>query len=255
MIINKPEDISYTDMCIYINEHAYEDFGDDAKLYEYLWLLVDMLARKGAYFKDKLEHEDFCFFATNYVYNRLKSKKQEELKSDGTPRMCKIKNILDYLKKSLQGLKIIYKKNHKPSNQISYEELVESGNEIIYQQLFYKISDDMRKIEFELCLNDVTKLIKKFVYRTPYGGTKDFSKIYKSCLLSLMNMMTLTNASVKSIEELDETRATYDRIVNDFYNQEKEDFVILYHLPSYMKDYIRILTLRISSTIVSELEI
>lgn len=255
MIISKPKDVRYTDMCVYIDEHAYDKCGDDAKLYEYIWLLVDMLARKNVYFKDKLAHEDFCFYSTNYVFNRIKSKKQDEIKEDGTPKMCKIKNILSYLNKSLLGLKILYKKSHKQSDCVSYEELVESGNEIIYTQLFYKISDEMKKIEFELCLNDIIKLIKAQVYRTPYGGSREFSKVYKSCLLSFLNIITLTSVNAKTMEELDETRKTYDTIVNDFYNQEKEDFVILYHLPMYMKDYIRILTLRIASTIVDELEI
>ena len=43
---NKPKSLSYTDICIWIDNNAYADSCDDEKLFEYLYYLTGMLAWK-----------------------------------------------------------------------------------------------------------------------------------------------------------------------------------------------------------------
>ena len=60
IIFEKPKDLKYTDMSIWIDANAYLPNCDDNKLYEYLYHITKMLAYKARYFKTSDMYEDFC---------------------------------------------------------------------------------------------------------------------------------------------------------------------------------------------------
>ena len=195
-------------------------------------------------------HEQFCFYASNYIYFRIKKPK---LKGGKTEEDVRIKSILNYLKTSLGCLRIKYSKTiTKPENVDEIEESTLCSQDrvdfVVRQSL-----DRANKVDFSLCLGDVCKTIKKFINKTPYGGTIKERNLYISCLMSMLNMTTLRTSSKEFLaKERKRVRVT-DLMVNELYEKEREDFVILYHLDDSLKDYVRILTLRAYNIVKEDL--
>lgn len=240
MVFEKPKDMKYTDLCIYIDKNAYSKDCNDELLYEYIWLLVDMLSRKRKYFLDKQVHEQFCFYASNYIYFRIKKPK---LKNGKTQEDAMIKSILNYLKKSLGCLRIKYSKTITKQEQVDE---IEESTLCSQDRVDFVVKQSLERanrVDFSLCLGDVCKTIKRFVDKTPYGKTAQGRNLYISCLMSMLNMTTLRASSREFLaKERKRVRVT-DSMVNELYKREREDFVILYHLDDSLKDYVRVLTL------------
>ena len=99
MMYEKPKDIRYTDMCIYIDTHIYTDSYDESLVYQYLYHLLLMIASKSKLFNRSCYYDDFAIFGATRLYLRLTNKKQFEVDASGTPRMKKIRSILNYIHK------------------------------------------------------------------------------------------------------------------------------------------------------------
>ena len=78
----KPANVSYTQMCIWIDEHAYSDDCDDEKLFEYLYHIMSMLAYKRRFFEKSAYYDDYVIFAATPIFMKLKKKRQLESKKN-----------------------------------------------------------------------------------------------------------------------------------------------------------------------------
>lgn len=102
MMYYKKRDVRYTDMLIWIDENVMKEGCDDEKLFEYLYLIMVMLAKNNRDFKNAQEYNDFGIFGATYMYfvylkrrQKIKEGKEiEEIKS------CKnyVKSILPFIR-------------------------------------------------------------------------------------------------------------------------------------------------------------
>ena len=63
-------------MCIWIDKNAYNEDCDDVKVYEYLYLLAYMLARKRRFFNHSYEYEDFAIYVASETLLRYRDERQ-----------------------------------------------------------------------------------------------------------------------------------------------------------------------------------
>lgn len=254
MIYSKPKNLKYVDMCKYVDEHAYDlNKTDEMKetIYKYIYWISHMLAVKLKLFNDYKYYDDFSLWYTTQLFYRLENPKQYEIDEFGKPKMEKIKSILNYIKNTLAVRKISFE-------QQEYSQVITYTDDY-YVEYNYSLSDkinenldDLYKVEFDLCLQNCAKSIRRFLSRIPYkSDSVTFYNIYLSCLLTFLNSVTIPNKEIKRLVAL-KYQENVD--VTDSFIKEALDPVILYHLPESFHDYIFVLFKQIRHEIASELE-
>lgn len=250
MLYQKPKDVRYVDMAIWIDNNAYEEDFDSETMFEYIYLLTHMLARKRGLFDQTDKLDDFTLFASSRYYLRLTDKRQFEYNEDGTYKFERIKSILNYIKKSLYMFKVMYEKEtylDTPKDEIAYDTGIAS--------ILLDTVDRTYIAEFDCYLHDIISTIKNFLYKIPYRNDKVMmNRIYISCLLSFLNSITLSKGAKKRVRILNEMqKANAIKYVNDIYANERYDSTILFNLDDSMKDYITVLVNCIRKLIASDL--
>ena len=241
MMYKKPKDISYTDMCIYIDTHIYDDY-DEQTVFEYLYHIMRMLATKHGYFKTTKDYEDFALYGASSLFMRLTMKKD----------LPRIKSVLNYAKRVIYPLKVDFQKSaysQTVSEESYHEELNYNFNTIISKTL---TSLDLS--DFGLTMMDVGVTCKKFLSTIPYNrDSSEWMNIYVSVMLTFLNSVTLRNRSKDRLAHLDETHYLKEYHVDNFYEDERNDDPILFHLPSHMSNYISVLSRQLRSIIARDL--
>ena len=112
----------------------------------------------------------------------------------------------------------------------------------------YSQSRHNLKIEFEYYLSTLSNTIKDFLKYSPYYNDKlTLQNIYISCLLTLLNQVTLSNPNKKRMQNRLESMYNIEDFINKIYIEEQQDSIILFHLNACFKNYI--------STLVNEIKI
>ena len=107
----KPKNVSYTDMAIYIDKHIYSGNYDANLVYEYIYLIIYVLACKAKYFTKYEDYDDFALYMSSRVYMRLIDKRQFE-DIPGEKKLDKIKSSLNFIKNLLYPIKLDFKKEN-----------------------------------------------------------------------------------------------------------------------------------------------
>jgi hypothetical protein len=252
MIYQKPKDITYTEMCMYIDDNVYKDNFDERLVYEYIYHIVYMLAKKAQYFKKNSYYDDFAIYGANRVFFRLTNKKQWELKDDDSPKMEKVKSVLNYIKNILYPLKVDFEQSEY-CQSITRETNVED----VSYNFNYVLDDTLNNItfcEFGMTLNDIGKTCNKFLRSIPYKHKSvEWLNIYTSVMLTFLNMVTLTNKRKNRLQHLEGTMRITDQHINDAYDQEAQQKPILFHLDESMSDYILVLTRQLKHIVAKDL--
>lgn len=252
MIYKKDPKIKYTDMCKYIDDHIYTDNFDENLVYEYLFHISNMLAHKGKFFNKQTDYENFALYMATLVYLRLTNKKQYILKEDGTPKLKKIKSVLNYIKKIIDPRRIDFQQEFY-AQTIVEEEVPEFNDEYsLSAKLSNSIESDSLK-NFKECLGDVILTSKAFLSKIPYISDRcEWKNIYMSCLLSFLNSITLTNRDKQRIASLSNLERQV-KLTEELYLKGYKDTTILYHLDPIMKDYITVLTTRLKHALAKDI--
>lgn len=258
MLYKKPHGMTYTDMCIWIDNNAYrEDLTDNEKntIFEYLYHLAKMLAIKGKFFNKSHYYEDFAIYMASELFMRLFNPKQFELDRDGNPRLTKIKSILNYMKGIISHRKIVFEAEHY-SQIMSQDEInIDEQPEYTFQSILQDSIDELELVEFDSCLRDACKTIKNFLRKTPYKDNKLLShNIYISCLLSFLNSITLSHEDMERIKSI-KTASVADTYIDNCFEKENKNFTVLYHLPQDMNNYIHVLTKEAKHAVAKDLSI
>ena len=255
MIYKKP-DLKYTEMAIWIDQHVYTDDCDPNILFEYIYHLINMLAHQAGYFRNHHYYDDFAITGATRVFLRLTNPKQNELDENGNPQMEKIKSVLNYIKSIMYPMKVTFeqenycqiqpydKENKEPDYDISYS-LRGSLNETV---------DKLNTLDFTLYLKDIPTTVREFLSSIPQKkNSSEWLNIYTSCLLSLLNSITLSNKNKERISSLKEIIIRKPELLTKLYKEEREDSIILFHLDESMRGYITVLVNRVKHLISADL--
>ena len=249
MLYKKPKDVRYVDMAIWCDENMYKEDVDENQLFEYLWHLSLMLARKGRYFSKAQYYEDFATYVATSLFLRIKNTKQ----FDNTFKMQKIKSILNFLKSIIHYKKIDFEQEYYSqviSQPLPEDDVVEYDVEYSFADRISESVDELSRVEFDLCLHDIVKTIRNFLVRIPYRKDKIvWQNIYISCLLTLLNKIVIDSRDLVKIQNL-KYKDIIDSMQDIWANQSE---VILYHLDDNMENYIRILVREIQHVVANDL--
>ena len=248
MFFEKP-DIRYVDMCIYIDEHIYSGDFDQTTVYKYLYHIIMMLSLKRDYFGTTKTYEDFSIYAASAYYMRLLDERQFDKNSNLEP----IRSILNYIKKTLYSIRREYVQKFVTEPDISTDDYVVIDNDAFDCYVSNKI-DGISRLEFGNYLEDVYRIVKESLRSIPYiTDPIKWTNIYISCMLSLLNSITLKNRDKKRLENFKRPNSLNDKLVNELYLSERYNSTILYHLDSSMYNYICVLTNKIRHKLSEEL--
>ena len=162
MIFVKPKDVTYTEMCIWIDHNAYEENCDDELLYQYLYFIAIMLAHKAEYFNKVKDYEDFALYMASQTFYRLRNPKQFQTDGDGNPKMARVKSVLNYMKSTLYPRKVDFQQQYYAQTQICVED-TDYDSLYSFSDKLEDTVDALTLVEFESCLHDIVKTIKFFL--------------------------------------------------------------------------------------------
>lgn len=239
MIYNKPKNLKYTDMCIYIDTHIYDKY-DENLVYQYLYLIIHMLARKMKYFEHSSEYDEFSLYLASRVYLRLINKSNPPIKS-----------VLNYIKRIIGVQKITWQKEVAIPYQKEGTQIYYFNNHSIADNLVDLSSLHDRQAYDEI-INSLDNLIYNYLIKIPFKKySAEWYNIYISVLLTLLNSITLTQNQKVTIAE--SKGLSKDHIVNRIYMELRNSDPILYHLDNSFKPYIKVLSIQIRHLIANEL--
>lgn len=252
MTFKKPKDIRFVDMCIYIDENVYKESFDESLVYQYIYHIVYMLAKKAQIFEKHHYYDDFAIYGANRVYFRLTNKKQFQYNEDGSPKMEQIKSVLNYIKGILYPLKVDFQQSEycqSISKECYVEDTTYSFNNIIDNCV-----SDLNFCEFGLTFNDISKTCRNFLKTIPYKtNTTEWLNIYTSVMLTFLNNVTLTNKRKRRLQHLTDTVRITDQHIIDSYQDEIQQRPVLFHLDESMSDYIVVLSRQLKNIIAKDL--
>lgn len=236
MTYNKPNDKTYTEMCMYFDKHIYDDpsVRNDGLLYQYLYHIVYMLSCKEKYFEGPNSYEDydkFALYAATEIYTRYINPKHMD---------NKIKSVLNYVKNTLRYLRVDYLKESFNSilGREDLDETYHGLKQSMEDSVQSSYCDRSELIESILSVfKDITKVVKDIVNRTPYSVEPIVKhRLVMSILLTLTNEVTLPN---KLLNRNTDTKYKYS-----LYKKDKSSKVILWRLPATYSNLVHVLTAR-----------
>ncbi|MBO5712265.1 MAG: hypothetical protein J6R47_05440 [Acholeplasmatales bacterium] len=237
MTFYKPLKISYTDMCIWIDDNMYKEDCDEAKLYEYLYHIINMFARKNSYFRSEACYDEFALSSASRLFMRIKDS-----------RLTEIKSILNYIKTIIYPYKVDFEKDvYAESPQDNA--FIYTDSYCLSTSLLDEI-DLFDKIDFKYTLDDICTIIKRYLSKIPYKkNSSEWLNIYTSCLLTFL-------ASIKFESKIKLTKQDItDKELHSLYLASQQQDVVLYHLDRSYSNYIKILVNELKSLIAKELSI
>ena len=248
MTYSKPAGVSYTQMAIYIDQNIYSDKKDEEKLYTYLYHLAIMLATQGAYFSCAEEYDQFGLFSATRLYLRYTNQKQFETNDDGSPKMKKIKSCLNYIKRVIYPYKVDFDMEFNIENKDV--DVIQLGGFDLGEHMIDQTSlfDSM---SYSFTLGEISSIVRAHLKKIPYKTrSAEWMNIYTSCMLTLLNSMTLSNYQLKEFRKLKLPKyETLERL----YTQLRYEDPILFHLDPSMSTYIRVLVAELRHVIAAEL--
>ena len=254
MIFEKDPKTRYVDMAIYIDHHIYSGDYDPELVYQYLYFLIYMLAKKKKYFSSEEEYDDFSIWLATKMYVRITDPRQ----FDENERLDKIVSVLNYIKgilfaKKLQynselGFQIVLGKfNSKYIDDFDDDALLDyyrptissSNNETIKKVLFYTFES-------------IPEMFRKELSHSPYKKNKVMmNNLYISCLLTFIKTTTPANADLLKVERLSVAHPNVD--VSRF-EKDGEPEVVLWGIPEYLSDYVKLIYNKVRRDVINDVK-
>ncbi len=244
--------IKPVEMCIYIDNHAYEPDFDVELIFEYLQDLYYSLSIKKRFFNNDEDYENYSIYSATQAYLRLTNPKQF-LDDDDPRKLPRIKSILNWIKRTLYAFKVNYQK--QTFNEVCSEEYTDQANDDfknIYTQTYLETNSGMLEVNLKLYLDKLPKLIYNILDNTPYRNDKYMMhRLYMSSLISLLKSFTLSNEDKDKIvtDSLNKPKIIDEYILNPMYYKANLESPTAFHLNKNMEDYIFVLVNKIRNKI------
>ena len=240
MTYQKDPDITYNQMAIYIDNTIYSENPNIELIYQYMYHIIYMLAKHYRYFKHNDDYDRFALFMSSQIYFRYQNKDQYILKEDGTPKLEKVKSVMNYIKQTIGVYKVQYQKKEYAQN-ITHEEY-DLDVEYSFDNVLQTYVDKLNFCEFGITFENIGKTCKRFLKSIPYKENSSiWLNIYLSVMLTFLNRITVKDEQVQQIEELKNKVKCKNYHIMDIYNELDRQPPILYHLPTHMSNYIDVL--------------
>ena len=257
-MINSQRGRRTVDLCIYVDNNAYNPDVDKEQLFDALYNIAYSVSFKHKMLPKFEDYEPFALFAASKLYMRLTNPKQF-LPDDDPKKLKKVKSILNFLKTTLYPMVVDYQQENyaqRFSLEDEREDLVETAKDLRHEVVksVSKQYTDILRIDFEYYLNKICYTIKGFLKTTPYAEDKlTLHNLYLSCLMTLINQITLCNVNKERLQNKIDKGYRTDDFINRIYKEEQLTSVVVYHLNPSMKNYISTLVCRIRNLIINDL--
>lgn len=230
MLWKKPNDLKYTDLCIYIDENVPKiinpgEFPEiENTIYNYLWLLVKALAIKKCMFTDFQDYDMYAFYSANRLFFALRKNQLNQGKTIKGKLIRPIKSCLNYTKALLYPMKIEYQR--ESFREVIEEEFVSKKfDAFAYKEqlkgqarLSAGISRQFKAYLLET-LSQHGTILDEVLERSPFTkDTPEYQNLKLSILLTSLHIL-------KTKKKLDPSPQS----------------VILWHLPKSMSNYTKML--------------
>lgn len=247
----KDPKVTYTQMAMWVDANAYTDDCDLEKMYKYIYHLAYMLTKKRKFFTNNDDADSFALFVASRLMNRYKNPGQFTYKEDGvTPKVARIKSVLNYLKKTLHLCKIDFKMSEMtiPHSDTTLFLPAKTLGECIVDD-----TNIFDRLVFQDTLESIDVIVRDFVSNIPRKKDSDeWYNIYISCLLTIINSITLTdkelrlNWKVKPSIDADFLERVFTKL--------RYEPPILFHLDKSNENYIRVLVNEIRHLLAKSLK-
>ena len=242
MLFQKPKDMKYTDMCIYVDKIVARGNPTEVEqntIFQYLYHIAFMLAHKQKYFNASHYYDEFAiYFATSVMQRLFYNPRLSEVDENGDPVLAPIKSVLNYMKNVCYPRKVEFEQENysqKYTETFDTREWSQSFNKDPYEEV--------KETDILFYLRDLPKTIKYLIYEHNfYKNDKVMMKnIYLSCLLSFLNIITFSEADKEKFETAYTSVDAKYRLLAKIYAKNRTEGIILYHLDAEYEDYIRVL--------------
>lgn len=255
--IHRPVGLKYTDMCIYIDQNVHKivntgEYPDvETKIYEYLYHILYALACKANYFSKWEDYDLFALYGASELFMALKNRQVNAGKIIRGREVVPVKSCLNFIKSVLFPLKINYQRQNFATiinPEVDQDTSILEGDmkKAIRSEYQQDLEDDLIEV-----LSNLSSYLTNILNTTPYK--KDpvmLERLRISCLLSLVNDFTIPNKQKAKIKKhLD--NISDSKLISIYQDNWSE--VILWHLPEHIKDYVKILTIRLKHKITDEI--
>lgn len=245
MLWRKPEGLKYTDLCIYVDEHAHEIVDGsnpqvEDTVYNYIWLLVKALAIKKRMFETFDDYDGYAMYSANRLFFALRRSYLNEGKIIKGKEIKPIKSILNYTKALLYPMKLEYL--HEQYNTKTKAELVDSKfNEFTYrQQLRERVWEQQGgaeefKSNTEGLFKHIGSLLDEVLEKAPFKpDSVEYKKlkisILLNCIQNLKNRKGINTEPITIIVwKLPKSMSNYIKIfIKEFGSKIKYEIMSLY---------------------------
>lgn len=239
-------------MCIWVDENAYTDNVDEVRLYEYIQVIIDTQAKKKKFFKYKDEYFDFSVYFATKLFMRYRDKRQDNVDEGGNRELDRIKSVSNYVQQTIFFNKLLFMKEEKNAGRSCAQ--YDAGSNYCLKDSIAETLNQLKSIEFSSAMNNVADTARKFISKIPYkNGSIEWHRIYMSCLLTIMNYVTLSSEREKRVTRSNGGGQINYRCINKQFQSERLSGVKLYRLDSDMSQYIYVLTNKLMKEIAHDL--
>ena len=171
------------------------------------------------------------------------------------PVLPPIRSVLNYIKNILYPMKVVYEQEaYIQTGLKDREELMPQSEIFNFRDKLHDTVDELDTVDIEVYLGDCIRTIRAYLSQIPrktHGC--EWMNIYTSCILTFLNMITLSRENLKKVRALGTLTYTQPNLIDKMYRQERENAVILYHLPEEYHDYIVVLINRLKHIIARDM--
>ena len=242
MLWRKPENLKYTDLCIYVDAHAREIMnpGENPQtedlIYNYIWLLVKALAIKKRMFENFSDYDGYAMYSANRLFMAIRRSYQNEGKVIKGKTIAPIKSILNYTKALMYPMKLEYL--HEQYNITSTADLIDKqSDEFAHKQQLREEAWEQQggKVEFKsdtiMRCKSFSRIVDNVLKKLPFPpGSVDYKKLKISILMNCLQ--NLKNGKGFSADPVP---------------------VIVWKLPKTMRNYVRVFIKELGTEIKREI--
>lgn len=252
MLYNKPKKVSYTQMCMWVDDNAYRDDCDVEKMFEYIYHICKMLAYKQRYFEKAQYYEDFGIFSASKIFMRYRHEGQFELDESGAPKLNRVKSVLNYAKRVLYPYKVQFEQEFYAQNANVLPD-ADFTCDMDFHSVMMESVDSIRIEDFKASIRTLESCTRDFISKYPVANAVERENIYISVMLSLLNSIVLDNRRIDNMMEMYGKSKLKMESINKEYRNNMKDSTVLYHLDDSYYDRVKVLTNELRHVISSNL--